>query len=144
LFKFSGSIARRTHLRLAKQFQNFLSGFREKVGQSAAEISKNAVFGIFDPKLRKALYKTRQTFYGLLFISHMSTNSESFVRIHRRVFAVGSSKVAEISKICFASPKNLGDGGLTLPHRRVGSTTEILRVHGAPLYFTPSIFHEFF
>ena len=52
--------------------------------------------------------------------------------------------MAEISKICFGSPKNLGDGGLTLPHRRVGSTTEILRVHGAPLYFTPSIFREFF
>jgi len=26
-------------------------------------------------------------------------------------FAAGSSKVAEISKICFGSPKNLGDGG---------------------------------
>ena len=73
----------------------------------------------------------------------MSTNPENFVRIHRTVFAVGSPKVAEISKFCFGSPKNLGDGGLNLPHRRVGSTTEILRVHTAPLYFTPSIFREF-
>jgi len=109
-----------------------------------SRVRKNAVFDIFDQKLRKAMYKTRQTFYGLLFTFHMSTNPESFVRIHWRVFATGSSKVAEISKICFGSPKNLGDGGLTLPHRRVGSTTEILRVHGAPLYFTPSIFREFF
>ena len=111
MFKFSGSIARLMRLRLAKQFQNFLSGFREKVGQSAAEISKNAVLGTFDPKLRKALYKTRQTFYGLLFISHMSTNSESFVRIHRRVFAVGSPKVAEILKNCFVPQKIWGMGG---------------------------------
>jgi len=44
------------------------------------------------------MYKTRQTFYGLLFTSHMSTNPKSFVRIYQRVFAVESPKVAEISK----------------------------------------------
>ena len=47
-----------------------------------SRVRKNAVFGIFDQKLRKAMYKMRQTFYGLLFTSHMSTNPESFVRIH--------------------------------------------------------------
>jgi len=90
------------------------------------------------------MYKTRQTFYGLLFTFHMSTNPESFVRIHRRVLRQAASKWPKFRKFVLAPQKIWGMGGLTLPHRRVGSTTEILRVHGAPLYFTPSIFREFF
>jgi len=56
----------------------------------------------------------------------MSTNPENFVRIHQRVFVVGSPKVAEISKICFGSPKNLGDEGLNLPHHRVGPVVKVV------------------
>ena len=105
---------------------------------------KNAVFGIFDQKLRKATYKMRQTFYGLLFTSHMSTNPESFVRIHRRVFAAGSSKVAKISKICFGSPKNLGDGGLNLPHHRVGLPPRYFVFVARPYISLPRFFVNFF
>jgi len=62
-------------------------------------------------------------------------------------FAVRTPKVAEISKTCFTSPKSLGDGGLNLPHlphRRVGSTTMIRCVHGAPIYFAPLVFRRNF
>jgi len=46
----------------------------------------------------------------------------------------------------FWLPKKIGGwGGLNLPHHRVGSATEILRVRGAPYISLPrSIFREFF
>jgi len=45
-------------------------------------------------------------------------------------------------KFVLAPKKISGGGGLNLPHRRVGSITEIRFVHGVPSFVAPSIFRE--
>jgi len=57
-------------------------------------------------------------------------------------FGEYAPKHSPSAKICFGSHKISGVGGLNLSHHRVGSTTEIRCVHGAPSFVAPSIFRE--